>query len=316
MPRKPAEPQKPAARKRAIEKYEHGDKERINNPQVGLLTPQTDPLVGSRRTYQYDPHLDPQLVWAGKAEHTSFEVPTVSLHVHERIDPRTIIEAVRKRNGDGTPVQGSLFAHDQKRDVTAGRVGLTVGNFAAGWFTRFRFTPMSATQAAALIVSPPRKIEPGPPGTVMSWRVSDTFDEKSLATKYQLTAADQAARTWTPLAAEPNGLTNLARLQGIAEGKDTAFARITVTSDRDQVKKLRFGFSEHVKVYLNGTLLYGGQDDYASRDYRFLGTIGLFDELYLPLKKGENEAWFAVTETFGGWGIIARFEDPTGISWR
>lgn len=32
----------------------------------------------------------------GKAEHTSFEVPTVSLHVHERIDPRTIIEAVRK----------------------------------------------------------------------------------------------------------------------------------------------------------------------------------------------------------------------------
>ena len=46
--------------------------------------------------------------WAGKAEHTSFEVPTVSLHVHERIDPRTIVEAVRKRNGS-TP-QMSLFA--------------------------------------------------------------------------------------------------------------------------------------------------------------------------------------------------------------
>jgi adenine-specific DNA-methyltransferase len=36
-------------------------------------------------------------------------VPTVSLHVHERIDPRTIIEAVRKRNGNGRPVQGYLF---------------------------------------------------------------------------------------------------------------------------------------------------------------------------------------------------------------
>jgi adenine-specific DNA-methyltransferase len=35
-------------------------------------------------------------------------VPTVSLHVHERIDPRTIIEAVRKRNGQ-KPVQGSFF---------------------------------------------------------------------------------------------------------------------------------------------------------------------------------------------------------------
>jgi adenine-specific DNA-methyltransferase len=40
-----------------------------------------------RRTWAYDPHLDPQLVWAGKAEHTSFRVPTVSLHVHEQIDP-------------------------------------------------------------------------------------------------------------------------------------------------------------------------------------------------------------------------------------
>jgi adenine-specific DNA-methyltransferase len=40
------------------------------------------------------------LQWAGKTEHTSFEVPTVSLHVHERIDPRTIIEAVRRGNGE------------------------------------------------------------------------------------------------------------------------------------------------------------------------------------------------------------------------
>jgi adenine-specific DNA-methyltransferase len=41
----------------------------------------------------------PYLAWAGKSERTSFEVPTVSLHVHERIDPRSILEAVRKKNG-------------------------------------------------------------------------------------------------------------------------------------------------------------------------------------------------------------------------
>jgi len=86
--------------KRPIESYEHTDKKRLNNPPVGLVTPQTDPDAGTKQTYIYDPHLDPQLQWAGKAEHTSFEVPTVSLHVHERIDPRTIIEAVQKRNGD------------------------------------------------------------------------------------------------------------------------------------------------------------------------------------------------------------------------
>ena len=93
---------------RAIEAYDHAGQERLNNPPVGLVSPDTDRDEG-RKTYQYDPHLDPQLQWAGKAEHTSFEVPTVSLHVHERIDPRTIIEAVRKGNGAAASVQGSLF---------------------------------------------------------------------------------------------------------------------------------------------------------------------------------------------------------------
>src|SRR5687768_17170078 len=84
--------------KKPIEQYGHKDKERLNNPPVGLVTPDTDKDAG-KKTYSYDPHLDPQLIWAGKAEHTSFEVPTVSLHVHERIDPRTIIDSVQKRNG-------------------------------------------------------------------------------------------------------------------------------------------------------------------------------------------------------------------------
>ena len=91
---------------RDIDSYAHPDKERVNNPPVGLVTPDTDKDAG-RKTYAYDPHLDPQLQWAGKAEHMSFEVPTVSLHVHERIDPRSIIETVRKQNSEP---QLSLFA--------------------------------------------------------------------------------------------------------------------------------------------------------------------------------------------------------------
>ncbi len=94
-------------KKREVENYTHTGKERVNNPPVGLVTPETDKDAG-KTTYAYDPHLDPQLVWAGKDEHTSFEVPTVSLHVHERIDPRTIVEAVRRRSG--SEPQRSLFA--------------------------------------------------------------------------------------------------------------------------------------------------------------------------------------------------------------
>ena len=92
---------------RNIDQYNHENQQRVNNPPVGLVTPESDP-DGDNKNYSYDPHLDPQLVWAGKAEHTNFEVPTVSLHVHERIDPRSIIEAVRKQNQ--TPgLQLSLF---------------------------------------------------------------------------------------------------------------------------------------------------------------------------------------------------------------
>ena len=105
--------------KRPIDQYDHKGKKRANNPPAGLVTAVTDPPLPTHRTYDYTtpvpsvkagremdyhPHLDPQLVWAGKKEHTSFQVPTVSVHVHERIDPRTIIEAVRKRNGSGRPI--------------------------------------------------------------------------------------------------------------------------------------------------------------------------------------------------------------------
>ncbi len=93
--------------KRSIESYAHAGKKRANNPPVGLVTPETDRDAGGR-AWAHDPHVDPQLSWAGKAEHASFETPTVSLHVHERIDPRAIVEAARK--GNGAAPQFSLFA--------------------------------------------------------------------------------------------------------------------------------------------------------------------------------------------------------------
>ncbi len=106
MPRK-----KKPKKQKPIEQFTHNDKDRLNNPPVGLVTPDTD-KDEAKKKYQYDPHLDPQLQWAGKAEHASFEVPTVSLHVHERIDPKSIIESVRKEKPDEAQI--SLFETDKK----------------------------------------------------------------------------------------------------------------------------------------------------------------------------------------------------------
>lgn len=101
-----ARKQSAAGKARNIEKYEHPEKKRLNNPPVGLVTPETDPDQ-PKKTYTYDPHLDPQLVWAGKAEKSALELDTVSLHVHERIDPYTIMEAVRTK--ESFVAQPSLF---------------------------------------------------------------------------------------------------------------------------------------------------------------------------------------------------------------
>ena len=87
----------PKKSKKEIETYTHPEEQRPTNPPVVLVTPETD-KDSNKKTYAYDPHLDPSLHWAGKAEHLSFEVPTVSLHVHERIEPASIIRTIIKKD--------------------------------------------------------------------------------------------------------------------------------------------------------------------------------------------------------------------------
>lgn len=129
--------------------YRH-DQKRRNNPDVGVVTPDNDPEQ-PKTQWAYDPHIDPALQfdvgraqietliddalasgnqatmraaleqlkrqaapylnWTGKAERTSFEVDTVSLHVHERIDPASILAVIQKRmKADaGKAATGDMF---------------------------------------------------------------------------------------------------------------------------------------------------------------------------------------------------------------
>ena len=91
---------------KSVHSYTHDDKKRKNNPPVGLVSATTDKLNG-RTQYRHDPHIDPTLAWAGKAEGMSFEVQNVSLHIHERIDPSRIVQSFLKPKKE--PQQLSLF---------------------------------------------------------------------------------------------------------------------------------------------------------------------------------------------------------------
>lgn len=83
-----------AARMRDVEAYTHDDKKRANNPPVGMA--QHDKAAEKMKTYQFDPHLDPTLQWAGKAEGMHFAVPTSSIHIHESIKPHSIVSRVMR----------------------------------------------------------------------------------------------------------------------------------------------------------------------------------------------------------------------------
>lgn len=93
-----------AEKMRDVEAYTHDDKKRTNNPPVGMA--QHDKAEEKIKTYQFDPHLDPTLQWAGKAEGTHFEVPTSSIHIHESIKPHSIISHVMKEYSEA--LEGQL----------------------------------------------------------------------------------------------------------------------------------------------------------------------------------------------------------------
>lgn len=154
----------------------------------------------------------------------------------------------------------------------------------------------------------------GTDGVITQWQVSNVLNKRLFEKQYQLTPEINKKLTWTTQRSEPSGIINLARFGTVTDTSNTIIAKLTVESSTEQVKELSFGFSDYVTVYFNNKALYYGADNFMSRDYRFLGTVGFFDKLFLPLKKGTNELWFVVSETFGGWGVKAKFENMNNIS--
>ncbi len=92
--------------------YLHDEAKRLNNPEAGNID-RVPKVAERKKVYNWDPREAPQLVWSGKAglkmaevkEEMSFEVPLVTLHIHERVAPEAILRAARREDA-----QRSLFA--------------------------------------------------------------------------------------------------------------------------------------------------------------------------------------------------------------
>jgi hypothetical protein len=201
-----------------------------------------------------------------------------------------------------------------------------VGNSLSGNFVLQSMGSHLANFSYTIDDNPPVKGKPpeikAEPTAIKSWLISNAFEEKALEGKHQVTEEDRKALTWVNLDSETDGKGNIARVQDsdnitAKPSRNTVFARATIVSDKDQIKLMTFGFSDKVKLYLNGQVLYQENQAYHSRNEWFMGNMGYFNELYLPLNKGNNELWMGISEgtkVYTGWGVEAKFENLDGIT--
>ena len=198
---------------------------------------------------------------------------------------------------------------EMKREWKTGRIGFLSGGVPV-YFANVQYTVKEGRAAPATLPVPAN----GTGGLITRWKISNTIDPNLFRNKYQLTNDLKSKLVWSTRNSEPSGMINLAKFTGRADTSKGIVARIDFESSAEEPKEISFGFSDYVMVYLNGKVLYLGADNFLSRDYRFLGTVGFFDRLFLPVKKGRNELWFVVAEDFGGWGLKAKFENMDKIT--
>ena len=159
------------------------------------------------------------------------------------------------------------------------------------------------------------KKEPALPGLITQYRFSPAFAPADGPLRAIPTTLGDP-KTWPVVTSLPSGLVVIGSAVRIPDGlrRVGTVASFHVRAEQAGVKRLRLGFSDEVSAFLNGQLLFSGDQRYFFNFPRQEGLIHLDQaSLYLPLKQGDNEIRLAISEVFGGWGVMAQFEDPTGL---
>lgn len=147
---------------------------------------------------------------------------------------------------------------------------------------------------------------PDATGALVDWSVAEP-----IATADHDWSSLPALEGWRDLRAEDTGLVNLTRAFGEPSGPGrvphTAFARRTIETPAARDATLEIAYSDDVHLYLNGRLLYSGENGWERRYPGYLGLVKLGAEsVRLPLRAGRNELVIATTDVRFGWGFKAR----------
>lgn len=152
---------------------------------------------------------------------------------------------------------------------------------------------------------------PPPAGLVERWSLSEPFQAEGEIVELPPEVVDGP---WREVAAGPDGLLSIDRWIDKPANPASVLAGLEIRADEPRTVRLDLGFSDDASVFLDGRLVYSGRHGYSYNFPRRQGLITLDQAtLHLPLEAGEHELVVAVTDAFGGWGLMARMEDRTGI---
>ncbi|UCF70744.1 MAG: SMP-30/gluconolactonase/LRE family protein [candidate division WOR-3 bacterium] len=196
----------------------------------------------------------------------------------------------------------ALVINELMHGASKGAIGIMAEGTA--YFSNFKYT-----------ITDDLKFEPPPlvdtlPGIITDWQLSQPFKLTEVDMQQYPDKRILSGIEWQDAKSTPSGLVDIGRYAGrLGQEPDCILARKIIYTDKDRMLHLSFGYSDAVSIFLNGERYFLGNSAYQSRDPSFLGIIGYFDEVSLPLRKGRNELLLIVAEVFGGWGFMARDGD-------
>jgi sugar lactone lactonase YvrE len=198
----------------------------------------------------------------------------------------------------------ALIITDLKHGVSKGTIGLLGPMDGTAYFSNFTYTIDNNLQ-----FDPPPPVDT-PPGVITNWHVSQAFKLSQIDIEKYPDENFFSSTEWREVKSEASGFIDIARsVTRIGNEPDVVLAKTIIDSDKNRILKLRFGYSDAISIFLNGTLYFFGNSAYQQRDPSFLGIVGLNDVVYLPLKKGSNELLLMIAEVFGGWGFMCQDGD-------
>lgn len=203
---------------------------------------------------------------------------------------------------------------DLKTDRNKGglmlRANVGLGMKKSAYFTNFSHRSLKASDK---IIGKPATVIDMPKGVIGKWSVSSNVKEDDVQAM-ELSSSLSHQERWQVLDVETNGIANLSKLATRFNDGNTVLVKTSIHSDKAQILPFKFGYSDRVRLFVNGKFVYGANSGFRSRDERFYGTVGLFDTVGLNLKAGENTIIAAVSENFGGWAFMGAIEDQTGLT--